>query len=112
MDYGVKCVIGPSFADIFFNNSANNGLLLVTLPGEVVEQLLDQAKGHTHVFAVDLEAQTVTGPDGEAHRFEIEPGRKRKLLLGLDPIGETLEHKADIDAYETRRRAAQPWAAG
>lgn len=109
MDYGVKCVIAPSFADIFFNNSTNNGLLLVTLPEATVEDLLDQARGGNHTFAIDLEAQTVTGPDGKAHSFEIEAGRKRKLLLGLDAIGETLLHDKDIDSFEEKRRMTQPW---
>jgi 3-isopropylmalate/(R)-2-methylmalate dehydratase small subunit len=111
LDYGVRCVIAPSFADIFFNNSTNNGLLLITLPEAEVDALMEEARGGNHTFAIDLEAQTVTGPSGGVHGFEIEEGRKRKLLLGLDPIGETLEHRADIDAFEERRRLTQPWAA-
>ena len=111
MDYGFRCVIAPSFADIFFNNAANNGLLLITLPAEEVDGLMELAKGGNHTFSIDLEAQTVTGPDGTAHRFEIDPARKEKLLKGLDAIGETLQHADDISDYETRRRLTQPWAA-
>ena len=111
MDYGFRCVIAPSFADIFFNNAANNGLLLITLPAEEVDGLMELAKGGNHTFSIDLEAQTVTGPDGTAHRFEIDPARKEKLLKGLDAIGETLQHAADISDYEARRRLTQPWAA-
>jgi len=111
VDYGVRCVISTSFADIFYNNSANNGLLLIALPEAAVEALMDEARGGNHVFSVDLEAQTVTAPSGQVFTFDIEPARKRKLLLGLDPIGETLQHAADIDAFEARRGRDQPWAA-
>jgi 3-isopropylmalate/(R)-2-methylmalate dehydratase small subunit len=110
MDYGIRCVIAPSFADIFFNNSTNNGLLLITLPEAEIETLMEEARGGNHVFAVDLQAQTVTTPGGTVHRFDIDPQRKDKLLKGLDPIGETLQHDRDIGAYEERRRMTQPWA--
>jgi 3-isopropylmalate dehydratase small subunit len=110
MDFGLRCVIAPSFADIFFNNAANNGLLLIDLPQAEVDALMDDARGGNHTFTVDLEAQTVVGPSGVVHRFEIDPVRKRKLLLGLDAIGETLQHASDIDAYEARRQVEQPWA--
>jgi 3-isopropylmalate dehydratase small subunit len=109
MDYGIRCVIAPSFADIFFNNAANNGLLLITLPEAEVETLMDEARGGNHVFSVDLEAQTVTTPSGAVHRFDIDPVRKEKLLKGLDPIGETLQHDRDIGAFEERRRLVEPW---
>jgi 3-isopropylmalate dehydratase small subunit len=111
MDYGVRCVIAPSFADIFSGNSTNNGLLLVALPEAEVEQLMEEARGGNHTFAIDLEAQTVTAPSGAVHRFEIDPGRKHKLLNGLDPIGQSLTHVKDIDAFEARRELQQPWAA-
>jgi 3-isopropylmalate/(R)-2-methylmalate dehydratase small subunit len=110
MDFGVRCVIAPSFADIFFNNSTNNGLLLIALPEAEVEALMDDARGGNHVFSIDLEAQTVTGPSGTVHRFEIDAGRKHKLLNGLDPIGESLQYAPAIDTYEERRKLQQPWA--
>jgi 3-isopropylmalate dehydratase/3-isopropylmalate/(R)-2-methylmalate dehydratase small subunit len=109
LDYGVRCVIAPSFADIFYNNCFQNGLLPVALPEAAVRALMDEAKGGNHVFAVDLAAQTVTSPSGRRIRFEIDPSRKEKLLKGLDSIGETLQHKADIDAYEGRQALVQPW---
>ena len=110
MDYGIRCVIAPSFADIFAGNSANNGVLLIALPEAEIVTLMDEARGGNHVFAVDLEAQTVSTPGGTVHRFEIEPDRKDKLLKGLDPIGETLMHAPEIGAYEDRQRMTQPWA--
>jgi 3-isopropylmalate dehydratase/3-isopropylmalate/(R)-2-methylmalate dehydratase small subunit len=109
LDYGIRCVIAPSFADIFYGNCFQNGLLPVALPEADVKALMDEAKGGNHVFSVDLAAQTVTAPSGKSFRFEIDPSRKQKLLQGLDSIGETLAHKADIDAYEGRRAFAQPW---
>lgn len=109
MDFGISCVISAGFADIFFNNCFKNGLLPVVLPEAVVEQLMAQATGDNARFDVDLEAQTVTAPDGTVHGFEIDPGRKRALLLGLDEIGETLTQASAIAAHEERRRLATPW---
>jgi 3-isopropylmalate dehydratase small subunit len=109
MDYGIRCIIAPSFADIFFNNAANNGLLLITLPAAEVDALMAEARGGNHVFSVDLEAQTVTTPSGTVHRFDIDPQRKEKLLKGLDPIGETLVHQREITAFEERLHLTQPW---
>src|SRR5690606_24287441 len=111
LDQGLRCVIAPSFADIFYNNCFKNGLLPVTLPRETVDALIAQAGGPNHVFTVDLESQTVTAPDGERHRFEIDPGRKASLLAGLDDIGESLQHADAISAFEEKRRLAQPWLA-
>ena len=111
MDFGVRCVIAPSFADIFSGNSTNNGLLLVALPEAEIEELMDEARGGNHSFTIDLETQTVTAPSGTVHRFEIDPDRKHKLLNGLDPIAESLLHAAAIDTYEARRDLQQPWAA-
>jgi 3-isopropylmalate dehydratase/3-isopropylmalate/(R)-2-methylmalate dehydratase small subunit len=109
LDFGVSCVIAPSFADIFHGNCFQNGLLPIVLPEDEVRALMDEAKGGNHVFSVDLEAQTVTAPSGRAFAFDIDPERKRKMLEGLDPIGETLAETAAIDAYEAGRADADPW---
>lgn len=107
--FGVRCVIAPSFAEIFEANCRNNGILTVTLPREQVEGLMalvgdpDQA-----MLAVDLPDQTVTATD-TVHRFEIEPAHKNALLQGLNEIDRTLEMADAIDAYETSRRASTPW---
>jgi 3-isopropylmalate/(R)-2-methylmalate dehydratase small subunit len=110
LDFGVRCVIAPSFADIFYNNCFQNGLLPIALPEEQVKTLMDEAKGGNHLFSVDLEAQTVTSPSGARFTFQIDPGRQKKLLKGLDAVGETLQHAAAIDAFEEHRRLARPWA--
>ena len=109
LDYGVRCVIAPSFGDIFYNNCFENGLLPIRLPAEEVHALMDEARGGNHRFSVDLEAQTVTSPSGKVFQFDIHPGRKEKLLGGLDSIGETLQHVSDIDRYEARRSHEAPW---
>lgn len=109
MDFGIKAVVSTSFADIFYNNCFQNGLLPVVLPAEAVQQLMDEARGGNHVVSVDLEMQTVTSPSGQVFVFEIDAQRKEKMLRGLDAIGETLERAADIDAYESRRALTQPW---
>jgi 3-isopropylmalate dehydratase small subunit len=109
MDFGIRCVISTSFADIFYNNCFQNGLLPVVLkPGEVVA-LVNEARGGNHVMSVDLETQTVTSPSGTVFHFEIDPKRKEKMLKGLDAIGETLEKAKSIDMFEMKRALAQPW---
>jgi 3-isopropylmalate dehydratase/3-isopropylmalate/(R)-2-methylmalate dehydratase small subunit len=110
-DYGIRCLIGESFADIFYNNCFNNGLLPIALPAPAVATLMEEARGGNHRVRVDLEAQTVTSPSGQVFAFEIEPARKRKLLLGLDDIGETLRETDAIAAFEALRPLAQPWLA-
>ena len=111
MDFGVRCVISTSFADIFYNNCFQNGLLPVVLaPGEV-QALMEEAKGGNHMATVDLEAQTVVSPSGQTFHFEIDPQRKEKMLKGLDAIGETLMHAGDIDTYEAKLPQRQPWIA-
>jgi 3-isopropylmalate dehydratase small subunit len=109
LDYGVRCVIAPSFADIFYGNCFQNGLLPIALPEAEVEALMAEARGGNHVFSVDLATQTVTAPSGRSFHFEIDPTRKEKLLKGLDSIGETLQHAGDIDRYEARKALSQPW---
>ncbi len=109
LDFGIRCVIAPSFADIFYNNCFQNGLLPIALPEAAVRALMDEAKGGNHVFSIDLASQTVTSPSGQQYRFEIDPARKQKLLRGLDAIGETLQHASEIDVYEMRHALAQPW---
>jgi 3-isopropylmalate/(R)-2-methylmalate dehydratase small subunit len=109
LDYGIRCVIAPSFGDIFYNNCFENGLLPVRLPVEHVHELMQEARGGNHLFAVDLHAQSVTSPSGKVYAFEIHPGRKEKLLKGLDSIGETLQHAPDIDSYEAARSRNTPW---
>ena len=109
MDFGVRCVISTSFADIFYNNCFQNGLLPVVLTAQQVQQLMEEARGGNHVVSVDLEAQTVTSPSGVVFTFEIDAQRKVKMLNGLDAIGETLQAAAAIDVYESRRAHSQPW---
>ena len=111
LDFGVRCVIAPSFADIFYNNCFQNGLLPITLPEDQVKALMDEAKGGNHIFTVDLESQSVVAPSGARFSFEIDAGRKEKLLKGLDAVGETLQHARDIDTFEAKRKIGQPWAA-
>ena len=109
MDFGIRAVVSTSFADIFYNNCFQNGLLPVVLKAHEVQQLMDEARGGNHVVSVDLEAQTVTSPSGAVFAFEIDPQRKEKMLKGLDAIGETLQRAGDIDVYESKRALAQPW---
>ena len=110
-DFGIKVIISTSFADIFYNNSFKNGILPIVLPQEDVDKLMDDAeRGANATVTVDLEAQTITGPDGGEIKFEIDPFRKHCLLEGLDDIGLTLQKEASIDEFEAKRAAAQPWA--
>ena len=109
LDYGIRCVIAPSFGDIFYNNCFENGLLPIRLPADEVHALMEEARGGNHLFAVDLQAQTVTSPSGRVVHFDIHPGRKAKLLGGLDSIGETLEQGPAIDSYESARARSTPW---
>jgi 3-isopropylmalate/(R)-2-methylmalate dehydratase small subunit len=110
LQYGFQAVIAPSFADIFFNNSLKNGLLLIRLDTGIVDRLFKDVSGTPgYRLAVDLEEQTVTTPGGETFRFEIDPFRKHCILNGLDDIGLTLEHADKIRAFEAKHRSAQPW---
>jgi 3-isopropylmalate/(R)-2-methylmalate dehydratase small subunit len=110
-DYGIACVIGPSFGDIFFNNCFKNGLLAVRLP-PAEAAALRQSLGEGGTVSIDLAAQTIAGPDGTRLSFEIEPFRKKVLLKGLDEIGLTLEFGDRIQAFERRHHAERPWLAG
>ncbi len=110
LDFGIRCIIAPSFAEIFFGNCVNNGILAITLPHEDVRRLMDDARsGHNARLSVDLESQTVTRPDGSRIAFAIDESVKHRLLNGLDPIGISLAREADIAAFEERRAALQPW---
>ena len=110
VDFGIRCVIAPSFADIFNNNASKNGMLLIALPQETVDKLMEDAeKGGNARLAVDLEKQQITRPDGEVIGFDIDPFKKHCLLNGLDDIGLTLQKDDRIGAFETAHKAAQPW---
>jgi 3-isopropylmalate/(R)-2-methylmalate dehydratase small subunit len=110
LDFGIRCIIAPSFADIFHANCFKNGVLPITLPQEVCDKLMDDAKkGANARLTVDLDAQTITRPDGSAVHFEIDPFRKHCLLHGLDEIGLTEQKNVKIAGFETKNRAAQPW---
>jgi 3-isopropylmalate/(R)-2-methylmalate dehydratase small subunit len=109
-DYGFRAIIAPSFADIFYNNCFKNGLLPIVLPAEVVEDLFRETYAvEGYRLVVDLDAQTVTTPDGESFAFEVDPGRKHRLVNGLDDIGLTLRFTEKIKAYEERRKTEAPW---
>ena len=109
LDFGISCVISTSFADIFYNNCFQNGLLPVVLAPDQVQALMEEAKGGNHVVTVDLAAQTVVSPSGATFSFQIDPQRKAKMLQGLDAIGETLTAAVDIDVYESKRALSEPW---
>ena len=110
LDFGIRCVIAPSFADIFFNNSAKNGILLITLPKEQVALLMQDAeKGANARLSVDLEKQEISRPDGSKIRFEIDAHRKHCLLNGLDDIGLTLQKEPKIAKYEESHKRDMPW---
>ncbi|TNC93998.1 MAG: 3-isopropylmalate/(R)-2-methylmalate dehydratase small subunit [Stygiobacter sp.] len=109
-DFGIRCVIAPSFADIFFNNCFKNGILPIRLPQDVVDQLSKQAEnGANATFTIDLAAQEITAPDGSKVTFDVDPFRKHCLLNGLDDIGLTLMKDDKIAAFETARKTSSPW---
>ncbi len=110
LDFGIRCVISTSFADIFFNNCFKNGILPIVLPQETVDILMQDArKGANARLTVDLEGQTVTTSDGQSFGFEIDPFRKHCLLNGLDDIGLSLEKVAAIDRFEASAAQSRPW---
>ena len=110
MDFGIRCVIASSFADIFYNNSFKNGMLLIKLPQAIVNELMDDAKkGANARLTVDLASQTITRPDGGTVKFDIDPFLKDCLLNGLDDIGLTLKKESKIAAFEQKQHLTQPW---
>ena len=110
LDFGIRCVIAPSFADIFYNNCFKNGVLPIALPQAQVDLLMEDARrGANARLTVDLEAQEISRPDGERIHFDIDPFRKHCLLNGLDDIGLTLEKAPAIDSFESKL-AERPWA--
>jgi 3-isopropylmalate/(R)-2-methylmalate dehydratase small subunit len=109
-DYGIRCIIAPSFADIFFNNCVKNGILCIVLDEKTVDQLFQETfvqEGYT--LNVDLQAQTITKPDGSVVVFDVEPARKHVLLNGLDDIGLTMQHAEAIKTFEVQWRSRSPW---
>jgi len=110
MDFGIRCVIAPSFADIFNSNASKNGILLITLPPEEIDKLLDDAsRGANATLTIDLESQEIHGPDGGVIKFDIDPFKKHCLLNGLDDIGLTMEKASEIAAHEEKMHEAHPW---
>ena len=110
LDYGFQVIIAPSFADIFFSNSFKNGILLIKLDANIIDELFnDVAVNEGYELNVDLEKQTITKADGTTISFEVDEFRKHRLLNGLDDIGLTMQHVDDIKAYEQRRSQEAPW---
>jgi len=113
LDFGIRCVIAPSFADIFYNNCFKNGILPLALSESEVEALMEDARaGANAVFTIDLEAQEITRPDGGVLRFDIDPFRKRCLIEGLDDVALTLKKAARIEGFEARQRKERAWLYG
>ncbi len=110
LDFGIRCIISESFADIFYNNCFKNGILPIKVPKEIIDKLMDDAsRGSNAIIEVDLEKQEIKGPDGGTVHFDVDPFRKHCLLNGLDDIGLTMEKASDIDAFEAKQKEAQPW---
>jgi 3-isopropylmalate/(R)-2-methylmalate dehydratase small subunit len=111
LDFGIRCVISTSFADIFYNNSFKNGILPIVVSPEDLKKLMDDAeRGSNATLTIDLESQTIQGPDGGTVHFEIDAFKKHCLLNGLDDIGLTLEKAPAIESYEQKNAAERPWA--
>ncbi len=110
LDFGIRCVISTSFADIFYNNCFKNGILPIKVSQKDLDKLMDDAeRGANSTLSVDLEAQEIRGPDGGVVKFEMDPFRKKCLMEGLDDIGLTLQEKSAIDAFEEKQKLSQPW---
>ena len=113
LDFGIRCVIAPSFADIFHNNCYKNGILPVALPREICDMLMEDARmGGNARITIDLARQRVIRPNGETIAFHIDPFRKHVMLNGLDDIDQTMQHAPKIDSYEAARTERQPWFPG
>ncbi|MCG8594729.1 MAG: 3-isopropylmalate dehydratase small subunit [Kiloniellales bacterium] len=113
LDAGIRCVVSTSFADIFYNNCFKNGILPIVVAKETLDKLMaDAERGANATLTVDLEAQTIQGPDGGSIAFEIDPWKKHCLLNGLDDIGLTMAKKTEIEDFEERQKAGQPWLYG
>ncbi len=111
LDFGFRCIVAPSFADIFYNNCFKNGILPVVLPQSEIDKLIDDAsRGANAVMTVDLEAQEIRGPDGGSIPFDVDPHRKRCLMEGLDDIALTIEKADAIEAFEQETATSRPWA--
>ena len=110
LDFGIRCVIAPSFADIFYNNCFKNGILPIKLPQDIIDQLTEDARNGANArLTIDLPNQRVIRPDGQSVSFEIDAFHKHCLIHGLDEIGLTMAKAGQIDSYETRHRQDQPW---
>jgi len=111
LDFGFRCIVAPSFADIFYNNCFKNGILPIVLPQSEIDKLIDDAsRGANAVMTVDLEAQEIRGPDGGSIPFDVDPHRKRCLMEGLDDIALTIEKADAIEAFEQETATSRPWA--
>jgi 3-isopropylmalate/(R)-2-methylmalate dehydratase small subunit len=111
LDFGIRCVISTSFADIFYNNCFKNGILPIVVKPDELEKLLDDAsRGSNATMTIDLEAKEIRGPDGGVIKFDLDDFKRHCLLNGLDDIGLTLEKAAAIDSFEARNNQVHPWA--
>ena len=110
LDFGIRCIVAPDFADIFYNNCFQNGILPIKVPQAEVDKLMDDAsRGSNATLTIDLEKQEIRGPDGGVIKFDIDPFRKHCLLHGLDNIALTLEKRTAIETFEKQAAAARPW---
>jgi len=110
LDFGIRCIVAPSFADIFYNNCFKNGILPIVLPQDEIDKLMDDAeRGSNAILTIELEAQEIRGPDGGVIAFEVDPFRKHCLIEGLDDVGLTLQKAGEIESFEEKQRLSQPW---
>lgn len=110
LDFGIRCIIAPSYADIFYNNCFKNGILPITLPQATVDELMNDARNGANArLSIDLERQVIIRPDGGVVHFDIDPFRKHCLLNGLDDVGLTLQKEPEIAGFEAKNRHSQPW---